>query len=128
MAENKSEVREKDIDLGTVRIADDVVAMIAGYAAREVDGVAGMAGSTGSNPFNLPTSKKPGKGIRVEVTDGIVRVDVAVIMDYGFNIPTTSSNVQTRIKQAIENMTGLCVQDVNVRIAGIQMPDSEENN
>lgn len=64
--------------------------------------------------------------MRVEVADGQVRADLAVIMDYGFNIPATSSKVQARVKQAIENMTGLSVADVNVRIAGIKMPENQE--
>ncbi|SDZ99430.1 Uncharacterized conserved protein YloU, alkaline shock protein (Asp23) family [Lachnospiraceae bacterium NK3A20] len=116
---------ENEVDLGTVRIADDVVAMIAGYAAREVDGVAEMAGTNTSN-FLKAGYRRPTRGVRVEVQDGNVRVDLAVIMDYGYNIPATSSKIQARVDQAIENMTGLNVQDVNVRIAGIRMQDQEQ--
>ncbi len=113
-----AENREHDIDVGTVKIADDVVAMIAGYAAQEVDGVAEMAGTSTQRFFGKSAPKRPTQGVRVEVADGQVRADLAVIMDYGFNIPATSSKVQARVKQAIENMTGLSVADVNVRIAG----------
>lgn len=117
---------EDEVDLGTVRIADDVVAMIAGYTAKDVDGVADMAGSNTSGFLRSAGYRRPVKGVRVEVNDGNVRVDLAVIMEYGYNIPATSSRVQARVKQAIENMTGLTVQDVNVRIAGIHMPGSAE--
>ncbi|MGN1023775.1 MAG: Asp23/Gls24 family envelope stress response protein [Lachnospiraceae bacterium] len=122
-----AENREHDIDIGTVRIADDVVAMIAGYAAQEVDGVAEMAGNSTQRFFGKSAPKRPTQGVRVEVADGQVRADLSVIMDYGFNIPATSSKVQARVKQAIENMTGLSVADVNVRIAGIKMPETQED-
>ena len=97
-----AENREHDIDIGTVRIADDVVAMIAGYAAQEVDGVAEMAGTSTQRFFGKSAPKRPTQGVRVEVADGQVRADLSVIMDYGFNIPATSSKVQARVKQAIE--------------------------
>lgn len=122
-----SEVKEEEeVDLGTVRIADDVVAMIAGYTAKDVDGVADMAGSSTSAFLRSAGYKRPVKGVRVEVNEGNVRVDLAVIMEYGYNIPATSSRIQARVKQSIENMTGLTVQDVNVRIAGIHMPGQEQ--
>ncbi len=128
MAENeKREIRENDIDLGSVKIADEVVAMIAVYAAREVEGVADMSvGSTSSFLKRTGVKMPASKGVKVEVENGIVKVDAAVIMDYGYNIPATSGKIQTRIKQAIENMTGLSVADVNIRIAGIRMPETEE--
>lgn len=126
--QTQTEAREHDIDLGTVKIADDVVAMIAGYAAQEVDGVAEMASSSTTRFFGKTGVKRPTQGVKVEVADGQVRADLAVIMDYGYNIPTTSSKVQARVKQAIENMTGLSVADVNVRIAGIRMPDNTEKD
>lgn len=110
-------------DFSTVRIADDVVAMIASYAAREVDGVAGMVG-TGSNWLTKNVATKT-KGVRVEVENGSVRADLSINMDYGFNIPATCSKIQARVQQAIESMTGLTVADINIRIAGITMPKEE---
>lgn len=113
----------------SVQIADDVVAMIAGYATLEVDGVSSMAGSMPTEILGMVGYKSATKGIKVAVEDGNVAVDVCINMAYGYNIPATSSKVQTRIQQAIENMTGLTVTDVNVRIAGITFEaekDAEE--
>ena len=115
-----------DANIGTVRIADDVVAMIASYAAQEVDGVAGMAGSGTSEWLGRVGVKDPQKGVHVDVNEKNVRVDLSIIIGYGYNIPATSSRVQARVKQAVENMTGLAVTDVNVRIASIRIsPESD---
>lgn len=125
MAEKESNRTNREEDIGTVKIADDVVAMIAGYAAREVDGVADMAGvGYTSQPLFGKSNKSRNKnrGVRVDVSEQGVKVDLDVVLGYGFNIPTTSAKIQQRVKQAIENMTGLNVLDVNVRIAGIDMP------
>ena len=110
-------VMEADENTGTVKIADDVVAMIAGIAATEVSGVAAMAG----NITHEIMSKVGVKGVKVDVIGKAVRIDLALIMEYGYNIPTTSRKVQERVKSAIENMTGLEVSDVNIRIAGVNM-------
>ncbi|MDD6716629.1 MAG: Asp23/Gls24 family envelope stress response protein [Firmicutes bacterium] len=127
MADMEKTVAKDDIDLGTVRIADDVVATIATYAAKEIEGVAGMSGNSTSNFLSRAGVKMPeAKGVKVTVDNGNVDVDVSVILDYGYNIPATSSKIQARIKSSIENMTGLNVTDVNVRIAGINVPS--ENN
>ena len=90
-------------EFGTVKIANDVVAMIAGLAATEVD------------------MKKQTKGVKVDILDGNVSVELAVTMEYGFNIPTTCNKVQEKVKNAIETMTGFKVSDVNIRIVGIKM-------
>jgi uncharacterized alkaline shock family protein YloU len=108
--------------IGTIRIADEVVAMIAVYAAREVDGVSSMAGSQTREFLDRVGMKSETKGVKVTLDDRNVKVDLSINMGYGFNIPATSSKVQARVKQAIENMTGLNVTDVNVRIAGIAIP------
>ena len=106
---------------GEVRIADDVVANIAALAAVEVEGVAATVGNITKELMNKVGMKTIGKGVRVEVIDSAVSVEIALIMEYGYNIPTTCKSVQERIKAAIENMTGLEVSDVNIRIAGIDM-------
>ena len=127
MADMEKTVAKDDIDLGTVRIADDVVATIATYAAKEIEGVAGMSGNSTSNFLSRAGVKMPeAKGVKVTVDNGNVDVDGSVILDYGYNIPATSSKIQARVKSSIENMTGLNVTDVNVRIAGINVPS--ENN
>lgn len=121
--EQSAAKRESGEDgIGVIRIADDVVAMIASYAAREIDGVTDMAGTAPGEWLGRVGYKNPLRGVKVEVEDGRVRTDISIVMGYGYNIPATSSKVQSRVKQAIENMTGLTVTDVNVRIAGITVP------
>lgn len=112
--------------VGVVRIADEVVAMIASYAAREIDGVTDMAGTATVEWLGKVGYKNPMRGVRVEVAEGRVRASLSIVMAYGYNIPATSSRVQARVKQAIENMTGLEVTDVDVRIAGITLPDGTQ--
>ncbi len=114
-------VLQEDESIGAVKIADDVVAMIAGIAATEVDGVSAMAGNITNELMSKVGMNKLTKGVRVEVREKQVTVDLAVIMEYGYNIPATCQKVQAKAKAAIENMTGLNVVDVNIRIAGIHM-------
>ena len=111
-------------DIGSVKIADDVVARIAALAALEVDGVSAMAGNYTSDVLEKVSRKNLAKGAKVMVSNAEVKVDLALMMAYGYNIPATCQQVQTRVQAAIENMTGLQVTDVNVRIAGITMPKS----
>ena len=106
---------------GSVRIADDVVAMIAALAATEVEGIAAMAGNLTNELLSRVGVRGLSRGARVEVSDGKVKAELAVVMEYGYNIPATCQKVQTKVKNAIENMTGLEVQDVNIRIAGINV-------
>ena len=105
--------------IGEVRIADDVVASIAGLAALEVDGVASMAGNATDELLSRVGGTN--KGAKVEVVDRVVSVEMAVNLKYGFNIPTVSEKIQEKVKSAIETMTGLTVADVNIRIAGVVM-------
>ncbi len=111
-------------DVGTVKIADDVVARIAALAALEVDGVSAMTGNYTSEMLEKVSRKNLSKGAKVVVTNSEVKVDLALMMSYGFNIPATCQQAQTRVKASIENMTGLKVTDVNIRIAGITMPET----
>ena len=118
---DSSTVLLKDENVGVVQIADDVVAMIASLAATEVQGVNAMAGNITNELMSKVGMKKLTKGVRVLVDNGNVRVDLAVTMEYGFNIPETCKQVQAKVKAAIENMTGLVCTDVNIRIAGVKM-------
>ncbi len=114
-------VLQDDEKLGSVQIADDVVAIIAGLAATEVDGVSAMAGNITNELMSKVGVKSLTKGVRVEILNQNVRVELAVMMEYGYNIPATCGKVQEKVKSAIENMTGLTVTDVNIRIAGVDM-------
>lgn len=118
---DNSTVLLKEENVGVVQIADDVVAMIASLAATEVQGVNAMAGNITNELMSKVGMKKLTKGVRVLVDNGSVRVDLAVTMEYGFNIPETCKQVQAKVKAAIENMTGLACTDVNIRIAGVKM-------
>lgn len=99
-------VLQEDESAGAVKIADDVVAMIAGIAAAEVEGVATMAGNATNELMSMVGVKSLKKGVKVEVINKEVSVDLGLIMEYGYNIPATSRQVQEKVKNAIENMTG----------------------
>ncbi len=107
--------------IGTVQIADDVVAIIAGLAATEVEGVSSMAGNITKEIISKFGMKNLSKGVKVNVADGDVSVEVALNVAYGYNVPDVSVKVQEKVKSAIENMTGLNVAEVNVKIAGVDL-------
>lgn len=113
------------VELGSVRVADDVIAVIAGLAATEVDGISALAGNITNELMSRVGVKNLAKGVRVEVVGQKVKIAISLIIDYGVNIPTTCGKVQERVKSTIENMTGLTVTDVNVRIAGVDMNNNK---
>ena len=117
-------VYEKD-KIGEVRIADEVVAIIAGLAATEVEGVDSMAGNITNELVGKLGMKNLSKGVKVEVLDGVVTVDLTLNIEYGMNILETSKKVQEKVKAAIENMTGLEVADVNIHIASVDMENEK---
>lgn len=119
--ERNTYVLQEDDSIGTVKIADDVVAMIAGIAATEIEGVSAMAGNITNELMSKVGVNKLSKGVKVDVLGNNVTVDLALTMEYGYNIPVTCQTVQEKVKNAVENMTGLNVTDVNIRIAGINM-------
>ncbi|MCM1327213.1 MAG: Asp23/Gls24 family envelope stress response protein [Bacteroidales bacterium] len=119
--DKKAVVLKQDENIGAVQIADDVVSMIASLAAIEVDGVSSMAGNITNELMSKVGMKKLTKGVRVDVLENNVTVDLTVTMEYGYNIPATCQLVQNKVKSAIENMTGLTCSDVNIRIAGVIM-------
>ncbi len=119
--DNKIYTLSGDNALGSVQIADDVVGIIAGIAATELDGVSSMAGNITNEIMSKVGYKSLTKGVKTEIADGKVKVELALTMDYGYNIPDTCAKVQDKVKSTIENMTGLKVTDVNIRIAGVDM-------
>ncbi|MCI8599047.1 MAG: Asp23/Gls24 family envelope stress response protein [Lachnospiraceae bacterium] len=110
-----------DGKLGEVQIADEVVAIIAGLAATEVEGVAAMAGNITNELISKLGMKNLSKGVKVLVTDRTVDVDLALNIEYGYSILKVSEKVQDKVKSAIENMTGLEVSMVNIRIVSVNM-------
>lgn len=122
--DNSSFNLRENSDIGSVKIANDVIGMIAALAAMEIDGVSGMPGNITSDALQKGGYRKLSKGVRVQLSGRNVAVDLALLMGYGFNIPATSQKVQTRVKSTVENMTGLSVTDVNVHISGITVAES----
>lgn len=123
--ENKSsgyKIHEKGM-LGEVKIADEVIAIISGLAATEVKGVAGMCGNITNELVSKLGMKNLSKGVRVIVEGSHVSVDLAIELDYGVSIAQISKKVQEKVKTAIENMTGLTIDEVNVRIAGVALEE-----
>ena len=121
MAESRKTVTITADASGEVQVADEVVAIIAGLAATEVEGVSSMAGNITNEIVSKLGMKNLAKGIFVDVEEDEVKVDVAINISYGFAIPDVTSKVQERVKTAVENMTGLTVAVVNVRVASVDM-------
>ena len=128
------EIKETTIDVGAgenensldeIKIADDVVAVIAGVAVSEVPGVAGMAGGFAGGISEVFSGKKNlAKGIKVEVGEKETKVDVNIIVEYGTRIPDVAYAIQNRVKKAVESMTGLKVIAVNVHVQGVSAPNA----
>ncbi|NDL66254.1 Asp23/Gls24 family envelope stress response protein [Anaerotalea alkaliphila] len=108
-------------DVGTVHIADEVIAIIAGLAATEVDGVVGMVGNLAGDLVELLGKKNLAKGINVEVMEDTVALDLAIIVAFGCSIVQVTKNVQEKVKSAVETMTGLVVSEVNIKVAGVDV-------
>ncbi|SHI17320.1 Asp23/Gls24 family envelope stress response protein [Desulfosporosinus lacus] len=109
-----------DNSLGSIRIADEVVEVIAGLAASEVEGVVGMSGGIVGDLANmLGRNKNLSKGVKVEVGEHEVAVDLFIVVEYGVSIPDVALNVQEAVKEAIESMTGLKVVEANVHVQGV---------
>ncbi len=117
--EPKKIVREEQTSLGSIRIADEVVKVIAGLAAIEIKGMAGMSGGLVGGIAEMLGRKNLSKGIKVEVGEKEAAVDVFVIMEYGIRIPDVAAQIQESVKGAIERMTGLVVVEVNVNVQGV---------
>ena len=106
---------------GEIIVADEVIAVITGLAAMEVEGVASMAGNATRELISKIGIKSLSKGVKVDVLEDVVTVDATLNLKYGYNVKDVYVKVQEKVKVAIENMTGLKVADVNVRVAGIEV-------
>lgn len=107
-------------NIGKIRIADDVVASIAGIAAIEVKGVSKLTGNISKELVSKLGKKNLANGVKIEISEGEVTADISLELEYGNNIKKVSEEVQSKVKQAIENMTGLTVKVVNVVVSGIK--------
>lgn len=124
--ENKDTIeKEETVEIAEtnneeIKIADDVVSIIAGKAVSEISGVAGMAGGFAGGISEVFSGKKNlSKGIKVDVGEKEVKIDVNIIVEYGARIPDVAFEIQNRVKKAVENMTGLGVEEVNVHVQGV---------
>ena len=123
----KSEYSYKETGvLGDIQIADDVIAIIAGLAATEVEGVAKMYGNITNELVSKLGMKNLSKGVKVMVTPEDVKVDISLEVKYGYSVIDVSKKVQEKVKQALETMTGLNVTRVRVRIAGVAFDKENE--
>lgn len=112
---------QNEASLGEVKIADEVVAIIAALAATEVEGVASMAGNITNEVIGKLGIKNLSKGVKVDVLEGVVTVSLALNIKYNYSIVEVTGRVQEKVKNAVENMTGLEVADVNIKVAGVEM-------
>lgn len=121
------EVALESNDNNEIKIADDVVAVIAGVAVSEVSGVYGMAGGFAGGISEVLSGKKNlSKGIKVEVGEKETKIDVNIIVEYGTRIPDVAFEIQNRVKKAVETMTGLKVVEVNVHVQGVNTDTAME--
>jgi len=114
-------VRLEEDQLGTISFANDVVAIIAGLAATEIAGVAGMSGGFSDGIAQILGRKNLTRGVKVEVGTQEVAIDLYCILEYGVNIPQVTQSMQENVKKAVETMTGLRVVEVNVHVLGVRI-------
>lgn len=109
--------------IGVVKISDDVIATVSGIAIEDIKGVAGLAAGGKEIAFGI---KAPAKTVRAEMKDNFVVVDLDIVVNYGTNIPEVAWEVQSKVKKAVESMTGLVVQKVNVNVKDIKLEEITE--
>ena len=111
---------------GTITFANEVLATIAGLAACDIEGVAGMVGSLKDGFTGILGKKNLSKGVKVAVNENVVSVDVRIIVNYGVIVPDVCGNIQRSVKNALETMTGLSVAAVNIMVEGVKVSDSDD--
>lgn len=132
-------IKQEENTENGIEISNDVIAVIAGVAVSEVQGVASMSGGFAGGITEVLSGKKNmAKGIKVEKTENKLKIDVNIIVEYGSRIPDVAFEIQNRVKKSVEGMTGLKVEEVNVHIQGVntnivknekdEKNESEENN
>lgn len=118
MSENREYISYPD-ELGTINIADEVLAVVAASAALEVEGVTSLANNLSSDIAELMGRKVPSKGVRLAVVEGQVVIDLSVMIEYGYSIPDVAKKVQTVVMSAVTDTSGMQVSRVNIQVAGI---------
>lgn len=115
-------IDDENVKYGTVKIANEVVAIIAGLAATEIDGVAGMSGGITGDITEMLGMKNLSKGVKVDVGEKETAIDIFIIVEYGSKISEVANSVQENVKSTVETMTGLHVIEVNVNVQGVNIP------
>ncbi len=122
---DEQDISVQGSELGATKIADEVVSIIAGLAAMEVKGIAGMSGGVVGGIAEMLGRKNLTKGVKVQVGEKEAAVDLYIIVEYGIRIPDIALEIQNNVKEAIERMTGLKVVEVNVHVQGVVFPQEE---
>ena len=134
-SENKN-VKQEEVELNEeiktenegIQISNDVIAVIAGVAVSEVPGVSGMAGGFAGGISEVFSGKKNlAKGIKADINENNAKIDVNIIVEYGSRIPDVAFEIQNRVKKAVESMTGLKVEEVNVHVQGVNTDTASDN-
>jgi uncharacterized alkaline shock family protein YloU len=112
-------------ELGNIKIADEVVSIIAGLAATEVDGVAGMSGGVVGGIADMLGKRNLSKGVKVEVGDKQAAIDLYIVVKFGVRIPDVAWTIQENVKKAVESMTGLETLKINVHVQGVSFPSGK---
>ncbi|MDQ0350983.1 putative alkaline shock family protein YloU [Alkalibacillus filiformis] len=128
MDENQLLNVSEDNSLGRVEIAPEVIEVIAGIAVNEVNGVANMRGNIASNVTERLGKKKHGKGVKVELTEEGIEIDVYTVLDYGVSIPKVCEKIQDNIRTTLKNMTALEIIEINVHVVGVQIEEKSEES
>lgn len=130
MEENEMQgevIEVKETEINGIKISEDVVAQIAGKAASEVPGVAGMSGGIVGGFSEMFGGKKNfSKGVKVQVGEKETTIDLFIIVEYGARIPDIAWEIQNKVKTVVESMTGLKVVDINIHVQGLNLPKEEK--
>ncbi len=121
MEENKNKVDVNEEEIGDIKIADEVVAIIAALAATDVKGVSGMSSGIAGGIAEIMGRKNVTKGIKVDVIEKQALIDLYIIMEYGSRIPEVAWEIQEKVKKSVETMTGLKVDKVNIHVQGVNL-------
>lgn len=122
-------VEEEETEIGNIKISVDVVATIAGIAASQTKGVAGMYSSfAGGIAEMLGAKKNPSKGVKVDMSEDSVKIDLYIVVEYGVRVPELAWEIQEGVKNSVETMTGLGVDKVNIHIEGVSFASEENEN
>lgn len=121
-------INDHSKEYGNVKISDDVVAIIAGVAATEIPGVTSMSGGLTGGFSEMLGMKNLSKGVKVELKENDVAIDIFIVVEYGKNISEIGKNVQQNVKNSVETMTELNVMEVNVNIQGVNIPKQTNGN